>query len=88
MRITARIQLAGMLNLCEASTTKAEKGRVERGLVVRGTEAGSARAEPPNGAAEHKKSHAAHIAKWNEGERAGPLAPLRIDIPIRRTCRQ
>ena len=71
MRITARIQFAGILNLCEASATKAVKGRAEGGLALPGIEAGLAYAEPSNGAPEHKKTHAAHITKSKDGERAG-----------------
>jgi hypothetical protein len=74
MRITAQIQLAGILNLCEASATKAVKGRAVRGLAVPAIAAGSARAEPSNGAPEHRKTHAAHITKRKDGERAGALA--------------
>ena len=69
MRITARIQFAGILNLCEASATKAVKGRAEGGLALPGIEAGLAYAEPSNGAPEHKKTHAAHITKM-QGRRA------------------
>jgi hypothetical protein len=76
MRITARIQFAGILNLCEASATKAVKGRAEGGLALPGIEAGLAYAEPSNGAPEHKKTHAAHITKSKDGERAGGLASL------------
>ena len=39
-------------------------------------EAGSARAEPSNGAPEHKKTDTAHSTKWTDGERAGALASL------------
>jgi hypothetical protein len=74
IRITARIQLPGILNLCEASATKAVKGRAERGLAVPGIEAGSARTEPSNGAPEHKKTHMAHSTKWTAGGRAGAFA--------------
>ena len=79
MRITARIQFAGMLNRCEASATKTVKGRAERWLAVPAIEAGSARADPSNGAPENKKTHAAHIAKWTDGEPAGALASSRAD---------
>jgi hypothetical protein len=51
------------LNLCEASATKAVKGRAERGLAVPSIEAGSARAGQSNGAPEHKKTDKAHITK-------------------------
>ena len=74
MRITARIQLPGILNLCEASAIKVVKGRAERGLAVPAIAAGSARAEPSNGPPEHKKTPRAHITKWTDGERAGALA--------------
>jgi len=83
IRITARIQFAGMLNRCEASATKAVKGRAERGLAAPVIETGSARAEPLNGAPEHKTTHAAHITKWADGERAGTLAPPLADNPTR-----
>ena len=73
MRITAQIQFAGIMNLCEASATKAVKGRAAGGLAVPAIEAGSAWTEPSNGAPEHKKTHMAHIAKWTDGERAGAL---------------
>ena len=89
MRITAQIQFAGILNLCEASATKAVKGRAERGLAVPAIEAGSACAEPSNGAPEHKKTHAAQITKWTNGERAGALASPVADNPTRRIgCRR
>jgi len=84
MRITARIQFAGILNLCEASATKAVKGRAEPGLATPAIETGSARAGPPNGAAEHKKTHAAHNAKWRDDARAGKFAPPRADNRRRR----
>jgi hypothetical protein len=87
MRITARIQFAGMLNRCEASATKAAKGRAERGLAAPAIEAGSARAEPSNGAPDHNKTHAAHIAKWTDGVCVGTLAPVRADDPRRRIGR-
>jgi hypothetical protein len=97
MRITAQIQLAGILNLCEASATKAVKGRAVRGLAVPAIEGVSACAEPSNGAPEHKKTHRAHIAKWTDGERAGALASpvagdttrwigCRRDAMVRRTA--
>jgi hypothetical protein len=63
MRITAQIQLPGILNLCAASATKAVKGRAWGGLAVPTIEAGSARAEPSNGAPEQKKTHKAQITK-------------------------
>jgi hypothetical protein len=59
IRITARIQFPGILNLCEASATKAVKGRAARGLAVPAIEAGSARAEHSNSAPKHKKTEAA-----------------------------
>jgi hypothetical protein len=84
MRITARIQFAGILNLCEASATKAEKGRAKRGLAVPAIAAGSARTEPSNGAPKHKRTHAAQITKLTNGERAGALASPVADSPTRR----
>ncbi len=77
MRITA--QIAGILNLCEASATKAVKGRAMRGLAVPAIEADSARAEPSNGAAEQKKNEAAQIIVWTNGERAGALSSAVAD---------
>jgi hypothetical protein len=74
VRITAQIQLAGILNLCEASATKAVNGRAVRGLAVPAIEAVSACAEPSNGAPEQKKSEAAQIIAWTNGERAGAFA--------------
>jgi hypothetical protein len=89
MRITARIQFAGILNLCEASATKAVKGRAERGLAAPAIEAGSARAEPSNGAPEHKKADTAQITNWTDGERAGALAsPVAGNTTRRIGCRQ
>ena len=88
MRITAQIQLAGILNLCEASATKAVKGRAVRGLAVPAIEAGSAWTGPSNGAPEHKKTHTAHITKWTDGERAGALAsPVADNKPRWIGCR-
>src|SRR5579863_6601286 len=84
MRITARIQFAGILNLCEASATKAEKGRAKRGLAVPAIAAGSARTEPSNGAPKHKRAHAAQITKLTNGARAGALASPVADSPTRR----
>jgi hypothetical protein len=84
MRITAQIQLAGILNLCEASATKAVKGRAVPGLAVPTIEAVSACAEPSNGAPEQKKSEAAQITKRKDGERAGALASPVADSPTRR----
>jgi hypothetical protein len=84
MRITAQIQLAGRLNLCEASATKAVKGRAVRGLAVPAIEAVSACAEPSNGAPEQKKSAAAQITAWTNGDRAGALASPVADSPTRR----
>ena len=81
IRITARIQLPGILNFCEASATKAVKGWAKGRLAVPAIEAGSARTEPSNGAPEHKKTHMAHITKWTDGERAGAIAPPPADDP-------
>ena len=77
-----------MPNLCEASATNAGKGSAERWIAMRAIGAGAARAGPPNGAAEHTKINAAHIARWNEGERAGPVPPLRAGTPNRLTGRE
>jgi hypothetical protein len=79
MRITAQIQFAGIMNLCEASATKAVKGRAAGGLAVPAIEAVSACAEPSNGAPEHKKTHTAQIIACTNGDRAGALASLVID---------
>jgi hypothetical protein len=79
IRITAQIQLAGILNLCEASATKAVKGRAVRGLAVPAIEAVSACAEPSNGAPEQKKSEAAQIIAWTNGDRVGALASPVVD---------
>jgi hypothetical protein len=84
MRITARIQFAGILNLCEASATKTVKGRASGGLAVPAIEAGSAWTEPSDGTPEHKKTHAAQITKWTDDERAGALASPVADSPTRR----
>jgi hypothetical protein len=46
MRITARIQLTGIANLCEASAMKAANGRPDDEAVERAVAAGSARVEP------------------------------------------
>jgi hypothetical protein len=99
MRITARIQFAGILNLCEASATKAAKGRAGGGVAVPAIAAGSAWTEPSNGAAEQKKNEAAQIIAWTNGERAGaPSSPVadnttrligcRRDAMARRTAAQ
>jgi hypothetical protein len=79
MRITAQIQLAGILNLCEASATKAVKGRAVRRLAVPAIEAVSACAEPSNGAPKQRKSAAAQITAWTNGDRAGALASPVVD---------
>ena len=70
-----------------------------RGLAVPAIEAGSAWTEPSNGAPEHKKTHAAQIIAWTNGERAGALASpvadnttrwigCRRDAMVRRTAAQ
>jgi hypothetical protein len=79
MRITARIQFAGILNLSEASATKAVKGRASGGLAAPAIEAGSAWTEPSNGAPEHKKTHTAQIIACTNGDRAGTLASPVVD---------
>ena len=87
--LTAQIHFAGILNLCEASATKAVKGRAVRGLGVPAIAAGSARTEPSDGAPEHRKTHAAHITKRKDGERAGALASRVADSTTRRIgCRR
>ena len=72
-----------MPNLCDASATKAGKGRAERTVTERGIGADPARAEPASGGAEHTKMNATHIARRNEDERAGCVRPLRADTPHR-----
>jgi hypothetical protein len=79
MRITAQIQLAGILNLCEASATKAVKGRAVRGLAVPAIEAVSAIAALSSGAPEQKKSEAAQIIACTNGDRADALASIVVD---------
>jgi hypothetical protein len=74
IRITARIQLPEILNLCEASATNAVKGRAGGGVAVPAIAAGSAWTEWSNGAPEQKKSEAAQIIAWTNGDRAGALA--------------
>jgi hypothetical protein len=89
MRITAQIQFAGILNLCDASATKAVKGRAVRGLAVPAIEAVSACAEPSNGAPKQKKSEAAQIIAWTNGDRAGALAsPVADNITRWIGCRR
>ena len=75
MRITARIQCAGMPNLCDASATNAGKGRAERTAAERAIGADAAWAEPASAGAEYTKTSAAHIARRNEDERAGCARP-------------
>jgi hypothetical protein len=84
MRMTARIQFAEILNLCEASPTKTVKGSAAGKLAEPVIAAGSARAEPSNGAPELKNIPAAQITKCKDGERAGAVASQVVDRSTRR----
>ena len=66
--------VAGNIEFREASATKAAKGRARGGIAVPAIAAGSAWTEPSNGAPEQKKSEAAQIIAWTNGERAGVLS--------------
>ena len=59
--LTARIQLTGIANLCEASAMKEANGRSDDEAAERAVAAGSARAEPESSSATLSLTVAAQI---------------------------